>query len=62
MDPISLLSGLLSVRSRWSARHEIPLATRELPLEEKFDTKYVQINVLRNIASMTKRGDDLPTH
>ena len=38
------------------------MATREVPLENKVDTKYKQINVLRNIASMTKRGDDIPTH
>ena len=38
------------------------MATREVPLEEKVDTKYMQVNVLRNIASMTKRGDDIPTH
>ena len=35
---------------------------REVPLEEKVETKYMQVNVLRNIASMTKRGDDIPTH
>ena len=61
--PISLLSGLLSVRSRWCARHEIPcVATTEVPLEKKVDTKYKHVNVLRNIASMTKRGDEIPTH
>ena len=38
------------------------MATREVPLEKKVDTKYMQVNVLRNIASMTKRGDDIPTH
>ena len=38
------------------------MATKELPLEKKVDTKYVQVNLLRNIASMTKRGDDIPTH
>ena len=38
------------------------VATREVPLEKKVDTKYMQVNVLRNIASMTKRGDDIPTH
>ena len=37
------------------------MATKELPLEKKVDTKYVQVNLLRNIASMTKRGDDIPT-
>ena len=44
--PISLLGGLLS----------------EVPLEKKVNTKYMEVNVLRNIASMTKRGDDIPTH
>ena len=38
------------------------MATRELPLEKKVDTKYMQVNVLRNITSMTKKGDDIPTH
>ena len=38
------------------------VATREVPLEKKVDTKYMPVNVLRNIASMTKRGDDIPTH
>ena len=38
------------------------MATKELPLEKKVDTKYMQVNVLRNIASMTKRGVDIPTH
>ena len=61
MGPISLLTGLLSVRSRWCTRHEI-LWPREEPLEEKVDTKYMQVNVLRNIASTTQRGDDIPTH
>ena len=36
--PISLLGGLLS----------------EMPLEKKVNTKYMEVNVLRNIASMTK--------
>ena len=38
------------------------MATREVPLEKQVDTKYMQANVLRNIASMTKRDDDIPTH
>ena len=38
------------------------VATREVPLEKKVDTKYIQVNVLRNIASMTKRGDDILIH
>ena len=38
------------------------MATKELPLEKKVDTKYMQVNLLRNIASVTKRGDDIPTH
>ena len=38
------------------------MATREVPLEKKVDTKYIQVNVLRNIASMTKRGDDILIH
>ena len=31
------------------------MATRKVPLEKKADTKYMQVNVLRDIASMTKR-------
>ena len=31
------------------------MATREVPLEKKVDTKYMQVNVLRNIASMTRK-------
>ena len=38
------------------------MAAREVLLEKKFDTKYMQVNVLRNIASMTKRGDHIPIH
>ena len=61
VGPISLLNDLLSVHSRWCAGHET-LATREVALEKKVDTKYMQVNVLRNIPSMTKKGDDIPTH
>ena len=35
------------------------MATREVPLEKNVDTKYMQVNILRNIANMTKRGDDI---
>ena len=38
------------------------MATREVPLEKKVDTKYMQVNVLRNIASMKKTGDDISTY
>ena len=39
------------------------MATKELPLEKKVNTtKYMQVNLLRNIASVTKRGDDIPAH
>ena len=38
------------------------MATKELPLENKVHTKYMQVNLLRDIASMTKRGDDIPNH
>ena len=31
------------------------MTSREVPLEKKADTKYMQVNVLRDIASMTKR-------
>ena len=30
--------------------------------EKNVDTKYMQLNVLRNIACMAKRGDDIPTY
>ena len=38
------------------------MATREVPLEKETDTKYMQVSVLTNVASMTKRGDDILTH
>ena len=38
------------------------VATRKVPLKKNVDAKYMQVNVLRNIAGMTKRGDDIPTH
>ena len=38
------------------------MASREVPLEKKVDTKYMQVNVRRNIASMTKRDDRIPSH
>ena len=30
------------------------MATREMPLEKKVDVKYMQVNVLKNIASITR--------
>ena len=38
------------------------MATRGVPLERKVDTKFLQVNILRTIASMTKRSDDVPIH
>ena len=38
------------------------MAKKELPFEKNVDTKYMQVNSTRNIASMAKRGDDIPTH
>ena len=38
------------------------MATRKVPLKKNVDAKYMQVNVLRNIAGMTKRGDDIPAH
>ena len=38
------------------------MATKEVPLEKKVDTKYMQVNVPRNKASMARRGDDTSTH
>ena len=38
------------------------MATRKVPLKKNVDAKYMQVNVLRNIAGMTKRGDDILTH
>ena len=38
------------------------MATRVVPLEKNAHTKYMQVNLLRNIASMTKRGGDIPTY
>ena len=38
------------------------MAIREVPLERNVDTKFMQVNVLRTIGSMTKRSDDIPIH
>ena len=38
------------------------MATKELPLEKRVDTIYMQVNLFRDIASVAKRGDDIPTH
>ena len=38
------------------------VARRDVPLEKKVDMKYMQVNVLRNIARMTKRGGDIRTN
>ena len=32
---------------------------REVSLEKKLDMKYMQVNVLRNIAKMTMRSGDI---
>ena len=37
------------------------MATRVVLLENKVDTKHMQVNVLRNIARMTKKGSDIRT-
>ena len=37
------------------------VATRKVLLEKKFDMKYMQVNVLINIASMTKIVGDIRT-
>ena len=54
--PYQSINGLLSVRSRWFAGHEI-LWPRErcLCLEKKVDMKCMQLNALKNIAMMTRR-------
>ena len=33
-----------------------------MTIAKKVDTKFMQVNVIRNIANMTKRGDDIPIH
>ena len=50
ISPFQLVHGMRSV------------ATKDLPLEKKVDTKYMQVNLLRNIVRVKKRGDDIPTH
>ena len=37
------------------------VATRVVLLEKKVDMKYMQVNILRNIARMTKTGSDIRT-
>ena len=49
-----------SVPSRVHGRDSV--ATKEVPFEKKADSKYMQVNVLRNIASVAKRDDEIPTH
>ena len=51
----------LSFHSKVVCRASNSAVTREVPLEKKVDVKYMQINVLRNIASMKKRGRDMRT-
>ena len=38
-----------------------PVTTREVPLEKKFDMKYMQLNVRRSIERMTKISGDIRT-
>ena len=57
---INPLNGVLSVCSRWCAGQQI-LWPREVPLEKKSDIKYMQVNVLRNTARMTKIGGNIQT-
>ena len=38
------------------------MARRDVTIAKKVDTKFMQVNVIRNIANMTKRGDDIPIH
>ena len=35
------------------------MAMREVSLEKKLDMKYMQVNVLRNIAKVTMRNGDM---
>ena len=37
------------------------MASKEVPLEKKFDMKYMPVNLMRNTARMTKRGVDIRT-
>ena len=59
LGPINSLNGLLSVHSRWCTGHESN--HESVLLEKKVDMKYMQVNFLRNIARMTKRGSDIIT-
>ena len=52
-----VISPFQVVRRAWDS-----VATRDVPLDKKINMKYMQVNVLRNIASMTKRNDDIPTY
>ena len=54
--PYQSINGLLPLRSRWCAGHEV-LWSRErcLCLEKKVDLKCMQLNALKNIARMTRR-------
>ena len=37
------------------------MATKMMLFEKKVDLKYMQVNVLRNIARVPKRGSDIRT-
>ena len=62
VGPINLLNGLSSVRSRWCAGHETLWPVERCFFAKKVGTKYMQVNLLGKKASMTKRGNDMPTH
>ena len=59
---MSLPNGFFISSFQVVCRAQDSVATREVPLEKNVDTKYMQVNVLRNITSMTKIGDDIPTY
>ena len=37
------------------------VVTREIPLEKNLDLKSIQVNVLKSVIIMTKRGDNIQT-
>ena len=37
------------------------MASKEVPLGKKSDMKYMPVNLIRNIARMTKKGVDIRT-
>ena len=54
LGPINPLNGLLAVCSRWCAMYET-VTMRVVSVNKKVDLKFIQVNILKNMARMTRR-------